>query len=150
MDWADDVACSVHDVEDFYRAGLIPIDRITRKQSAERDRFLHDAFERRRREGTALPYLEDDLSRVFTEVMLGLFPQTELYVGTRTQRAALHRSTSKMISRYIGAVTFASPTADRPRCIAIDPELGMEVAMLKERLMEIINEHGVVRGLRRL
>jgi len=132
MDWADDVAYSVHDVEDFYRAGLIPIDRITRKQSAERDRFLHNAFERRHREGTVLPYPEDDLSRVFTEVMLGLFPQTELYVGTREQRAALRRSTSKMISRYIGAVTFAPPTTARPRWIAIDPELGMEVAMLKE------------------
>lgn len=132
MDWADDVAYSVHDVEDFFRAGLIPIDRIARRQGAERERFLRDAFERRRREGTALPYAEDDLSRVFTEVMLGLFPQTEPYAGTRSQRAALRTFTSTLISRYIGAVALAPPAGGRLGHVTLDDELAMEVAMLKE------------------
>jgi dGTPase len=29
MDWADDIAYAIHDLEDFYKAGLIPLDRLT-------------------------------------------------------------------------------------------------------------------------
>src|SRR5208283_4236045 len=45
MDWADDVTYAVHDVEDFYRAGRIPLDKL-KNDPRERDRFLSYAGSR--------------------------------------------------------------------------------------------------------
>lgn len=39
MDIADDITYAVHDVEDFVRAGLIPLDRVA-NSLAEREKFL--------------------------------------------------------------------------------------------------------------
>ena len=39
MDWADDIAYSVHDLEDFYQCGKIPLDRLV-QDPGELDRFL--------------------------------------------------------------------------------------------------------------
>jgi dGTPase len=39
MDWANDVAYSLHDVDDFYRAGFVPLDQIL-SESAETARFI--------------------------------------------------------------------------------------------------------------
>ena len=47
MDWADDVTYAVHDIEDFYRAGLIPMHLLVRFQP-NRKRFLEDNPERDR------------------------------------------------------------------------------------------------------
>lgn len=40
MDWADDVTYAVHDMDDFFRARLIPLERLTVGDSPERERFL--------------------------------------------------------------------------------------------------------------
>jgi dGTPase len=124
MDWADDIAYAVHDVEDFYRAGLIPLDRLATDE-AERRRLL-DA----RTGALSLGKSETNITQVldeFTEVI----PLLEPYAGTREQRALLRGWTSTLIGRYIGAMTW-SVVDNGHLHLAIAPRAELEVAMLKQ------------------
>jgi deoxyguanosinetriphosphate triphosphohydrolase, putative len=128
MDWADDVAYAVHDLEDFYRAGLIPLERLIRDE-AEVERFLNSTFEH----GWAGDqYAASDLREAFTELFSRLFwfSIDEPYHGRRDQRARLRSLTARLIARYINGVRVESRNAFTS-VIVRDPELDMEVIMLK-------------------
>lgn len=125
MDWADDVTYAVHDVEDFFRAGLIPLDRIATDYS-ERSRILLAAFDSPRGEA-ARPI--DELTRSFNALM-DTVPMTMPFRGTRIDRATIRGYTSGLIDRYITAVSLADPV-DRGSPLQIDPIARMEVWMLK-------------------
>ena len=60
MDWADDVAYAVHDVDDFQRAGLIPLDRF-RVDDPETERFAEYAAGRLERD---LDEVKDVIGRI--------------------------------------------------------------------------------------
>lgn len=128
----DDIAYAVHDVEDFYRAGLIPLDHLATDET-ERYRLL-DARS---------PELESDSSDLnvgqvfdeFTEVI----PVLEPYTGTREQRALLRGWTSTLIGRYIGAMTW-SIDDNRDLHLSIDPRSQLEVAMLKQLIWHYMIE----------
>jgi dGTPase len=133
MDWADDITYAVHDATDFYRAGLIPLDRLASiRDSSERKRFCREVFDRHRTTGLKLKHKESDLEKAVEEVMM-YFPLEERYQGTGSQRASLRTYGSGLIDRYIGAVHL-SPTkgsaGNRP--LWIDPERDKEVFMWKQ------------------
>jgi dGTPase len=144
MDWADDIAYAVHDMEDFYRAGFVPLQRLlddvpTNSDATEEvERFLAGTFARWRREfrpvrrGHTDSQLRDAFLNVI-EYLREAHQVTEFaYAGTASQRANLRGLTSDLIRRYFPAVTLHEPTLDDPRLVSIGDEAEREITMLKQ------------------
>lgn len=130
MDWADDIAYAVHDVEDFYQAGLIPLDRLV-VDPKEVERFLSGVFDRWSRRKVPLHYSHPNLRAAFRDLAI-TFPVAEPYRGTRVQRASLRDLTSGLIGRYVGAIRLRVPRNTKERRVVIEPFAEMEITMLKE------------------
>ena len=127
MDWADDVTYSVHDVEDFYRAGRIPMHLLARgKLNVERDRFFEDVYRRRFTENDFSK--RPDLEEAFNNLLAWFWRIDEPYSGTKRQQSKLRRFTANLIHRYINGAELNAST----KCVSIDGGYKKEVAILKE------------------
>lgn len=127
MDWADDIAYAVHDVEDFYQAGLIPVDRLI-KDGAELKRFLDGAFRRLKETDNAR---QNRLEDAFQEVVYG-FSLDEPFNGSIRHRAALKSTTSSLIRTYVLETHLADSITDRNQLLKVDDLRRMQVDMLKQ------------------
>jgi dGTPase len=162
MDWADDVAYAVYDMEDFYRAGLVPLDRLIENndpQSVRRrgkntlESFLESVHRRWNLKG-----LEPSLGRRagyqtqfrnLLRVFGSLDALRDPYSGTQAQRGALRHITSFLVGRYANSVELTEPQVvvpvsgygfshapmkvlTGPPPVRVDDGLRMEVTMLKE------------------
>lgn len=122
MDWADDITYAVHDLEDFYRAGLTPIPQL-HSDTFERQRFVSRAT------GALNKYEEfdsDTANAAFDEILQTIAFERP-YDGTNEARKRIHQASSILISRFIGFTGLA------PDCrLSIKPNLWHEVNMLKQ------------------
>jgi dGTPase len=108
MDWADDITYAVHDLEDFYRVGRIPLERLG-KAPDELQAFLAGMFQREKiLEGDRSPY-EDTASSLFM-----FCPVSERYTGTRTQRSALRGWASSIIHEAVSETKVTEKGLIRP------------------------------------
>lgn len=135
MDWADDLTYSVHDVEDFYRAGLIPLHLlrpgVDRKVAdPERDRFLNYVWSRKDGISELKDTSQDELDRTLADLMIAYFSIETAYEGTREQRTRLRSFTSNLVNRYINGLTLVRD-AGGP-VVRIDAGQRKEVALLKQ------------------
>jgi dGTPase len=122
MDWADDVTYAVHDLEDFYRAGLIPLPSLA-QDNEELERFLGLACQRANLDpaGAAI---------AFDRVRL-LLPTTP-FTGSAAQVGALAVLRSELIETLMSAFTIpddgpSSGRAGRSSYVAEDERMVAEV-----------------------
>jgi dGTPase len=133
MTFADDIAYATHDLEDYYRAGLLPIDRVLNDKTEQR-RFLEGTFERWRDDGKEFNSgeFESAFRSIVAVAKLVIADLDEPYCGRSAQRAAIRSLGSLLIHRFFDAIRLRVPTADNRRFVEVDPALGREIAMLKQ------------------
>jgi dGTPase len=127
MDWADDIAYAIHDVEDFFRAGFIPLDRLVHDRS-EVDRFLKAAAKRLGEDSGSEQ--QHRLEAAFGSV-IGLFPITQPYSGSYQDQATLKSFASKLIRGYVMATALTQDDHEFIR-LSIDQQSVDEVTILKQ------------------
>ncbi len=128
MDWADDLAYAVHDVEDFYRSGILPLEQLLTEKTAERHEFLTSL---EKNEGInyddgveILDFLKNQGGRSL------LSP----FNGTKAERRALDYLSSTLIQRYIGVEQggiYLQDHDDNEPYLQVADELRREVSLLK-------------------
>jgi dGTPase len=103
MDWADDVAYSVHDVEDGVHAGLI---RLSAVDAAAREQLCAVAAE------LYSPRPAAELAAVLDELLdLPTLRDLADYDGSYLAQAAAKRATSELTGRFAGAAVAATRAA---------------------------------------
>lgn len=131
MDWADDITYSVHDVDDFFRAGRIPMHLLAdRKYSKEREVFFESVQKRHAGEDDIWSDF-GSLEAAFNQVIVGLFPLEAAYRGTWKERAFLREFSSQLIGSYIGGTSLKIDSNGKIQ-VHREEHLLLEVAMLKE------------------
>lgn len=127
MDWADDITYAVHDLEDFYRIGKIPLDVLTRSPAAVRA-FFQARFELIHDEKSVddpQPHKTTGYKKAISPERLKTFhaaaddffpnsPVSEPYTGRRAQRAALRALGSSIIHDAVSQTTLSETGLVRP------------------------------------
>jgi dGTPase len=145
MDWADDVTYAVHDMDDFYRAGLIPLDRLCEleKELADLQGYL----------GIREPSKGDALVAASEGLFRRLLSINTRYRGVAEERINLRGIGSALITRYINAVS-VEPTASGGWALHIPDTYRDEVAVLKALTWKYVIERPslavIQRGQRRV
>jgi dGTPase len=123
MEWADDIAYGVHDIEDGVRAGMIPLSELL-NDAGERMRFLEGS----REWWAGQACFNNSIDEAEHALNILNIAQPDLrrpYDDDAAQQAALHQLTTVLHHRYILAVDLKDDKLD------LRPEYMKELSVLK-------------------
>lgn len=130
MDWADDVTYAIHDLLDFYKAGLIPLELVRKNESAsnsvERESFLDRMFEHKPAWRPRQSAYEAALDGVLDSLP---FDASHRYSATEVDDQLLYQFATTLISRFVNAVL---PTPGSATPVDIQRDARDQVDVLKE------------------
>lgn len=135
IDWADDVTYAIHDMTDYFKAGLIPLDRLCTDEN-ERRRFSAYLETTAQRDSDALLAASEAL---FAHGLMAPEPHSDVLAS----RIVLEAQNSFLLRRYGDALYVANGT---PGAITIQVEarLAAEVHVLKQLTWHyVINQPGL-------
>lgn len=137
MDWADDITYAIHDLLDFYRAALIPLELVRKPthgpSSQERDKFLERMFTRHTDWTRLRSEYEDALDSIL-EVLP--FDEFHRYAGDVSDDQSLYQFATILITRYANAIT---PVANElGSLVEIQKDSRRQVNVLKEFIWQYV------------
>lgn len=124
MDWADDVTYAVHDMDDFYRAGLVPLDRLITDR-LERASFQEDLKHRYPGDGARL---SDAADRLFDGFISSIRTR---FTGRTEERVNLRSLGATLITRYVEAISLRDAPESHVALLEISEDIRDEVTVLK-------------------
>ncbi|GAA1078954.1 deoxyguanosinetriphosphate triphosphohydrolase [Tsukamurella spumae] len=138
MDWSDDVAYSVHDVEDGVLSGRLDLRALSsREEVRSLSGFGADSFR-----GAEAAELEEAGARLASFEVVVAAAQ---YDGGLASSVALKRMTSELVGRFASAAIDATraATGNEPVCryeaeVAVPPSVRAEVILLKTMALQYI------------
>ncbi|ABF39230.1 Deoxyguanosinetriphosphate triphosphohydrolase [Candidatus Koribacter versatilis Ellin345] len=137
MDWSDDITYSVHDLEDFYRARLVPLHLLV-TDAGERQRFYDGARKRLQRDELLPDQAFAELQEAFDKLAITI-PLDVEYRATQKQRSALRSFTAGLINRYVSNSTVG--VDGKKAFLSVPPGFRKEVKMLKQLTWHYVIEN---------
>jgi len=131
MDWADDITYAVHDLEDFVRAGRVPILSLAMEPDEFKDEFgefTSRAIERLKDKEKFAGIDWDEVLANFKIMVQTLYAQFQRHSGTADDLARLRSSSRVLINSYVSAISLQTG----PEPLLVPPRTRGEVELFKQ------------------